>query len=71
MSTQPLKISGMMCDGCAESVHSALQQVSGVTNAEVDLQTGTAQVSYDPAQADRDQLVAAVQNAGYQAQIAG
>ena len=37
-----LKIDGMRCDGCVQSVQRALSEISGVTNAEVRLDEGRA-----------------------------
>lgn len=57
-----LKVDGMSCMHCSGRVQKALLGVSGVTNAEVDLQSGTATIEgeYDIAAA-----VAAVEGAGY------
>lgn len=59
-----LKIEGMTCGHCTAAVKKALESVSGVTHADVDLANGRARVD---GQADTSQLVAAVQDEGYQA----
>ncbi len=38
------KISGMRCNGCVQSIQRALSEISGVSNAEVDLDQGLARV---------------------------
>lgn len=63
-----LKIDGMTCGHCTAAVKKALESVSGVTHAEVDLASGRARVD---GQADPSQLVAAVQDEGYQAAPVG
>jgi copper chaperone CopZ len=59
-----LAVSGMTCGGCATSVHTALMGVEGVTGAQVDLQTGVVQVSYDAGKATTDKMLAAVSALG-------
>jgi copper chaperone len=59
-----LKIEGMTCGHCTAAVKKALEKVSGVTTAEVDLAAGRARVA---GQADPAALVAAVQDEGYRA----
>ena len=66
---QTLKVEGMMCQHCVAHVKRALEGVEGVEEAVVDLDAGTAKalLSADvPGQA----LVAAVEEAGYEAQVA-
>lgn len=64
MSTT-LTVSGMACDGCEETVIEALEDVSGVESASADHEAGTATVEGD---AEVDTLVAAVEDAGYEAE---
>lgn len=67
MSEQELHLSvtGMTCASCALRVEKALKKVPGVGGATVNLASEQAQVSYDPAQTRPDQLLAAVERAGY------
>jgi copper chaperone CopZ len=63
-----LLVSGMTCGGCAAAVTRVLSRVSGVTDAIVDLDRGRATVIGD---ARTEDLIAAVQAAGYDAQPIG
>src|SRR5919197_5076736 len=71
MSTTPLTerielpITGMTCASCANRVECRLNKLDGVTAA-VNYATETASVEYDAA-VDVEQLVAAVEAAGYAA----
>ncbi len=67
MQTTEVKVDGMTCSGCVKSVTRVLQAVPGVTAAEVSLETGKARVTFDPAQVAVEALVAAIENAGYEA----
>ena len=67
MQTITLSVSGMTCTGCARSAAGALRKQNGVASAEVSLETGKAQIEFDPAQVSVAQLKAALEAAGYQA----
>ncbi|HEU4325795.1 MAG TPA: heavy metal translocating P-type ATPase [Roseiflexaceae bacterium] len=60
-----LSVTGMTCASCALRVEKALRKVPGVAGASVNLANEQASVSYDPAQARPDVLLAAVERAGY------
>src|SRR5215470_11095119 len=62
-----LPISGMTCASCANRVERRLNKLDGVT-ASVNYATETASVDYDPA-VEVEQLVAAVEAAGYAAVV--
>ena len=63
-----LGLTGMTCAACAARVEKVLNKVPGV-QAAVNFATETAQVGFDPAQADAGKLIAAVERAGYGASI--
>ncbi len=62
-----LKISGMTCGHCVKSVKAALEAVPGVTEAEVELASGEAEVK---GTADAEALCAAVREEGYEVEAA-
>jgi copper chaperone len=65
MQTLELTIDGMTCDGCVGSVTRVLKAVPGVTDVAVTLAPPHARVTFDPAQAGRDDFAAALDDAGY------
>jgi copper chaperone CopZ len=71
MKTTRLKIGGMSCTHCQSAVQKALGNHPGVRHATVDLAGGTAEVEYDETRVAPDQLVAAVEEEGYSAALAG
>ena len=71
MKTTRLKVSGMTCGHCVQSVEKALRNRPGVRNATVHLESGAAEVEYDEAQVAPEQLIAAVEGEGYSAAFAG
>jgi copper chaperone len=46
MKTELLKITGMTCGGCANTVTQALKAVNGVNNVKVLLSSGEAEVEF-------------------------
>ena len=71
MATLKLRVTGMTCGHCQMKVEKALQGTSGVYAAIVDLTTGEAEVDFNDDAATTDQLVRAVEAAGYGAKVAG
>ena len=67
METTVIKISGMTCMGCVNSVQKVLNAIEGVQTAEVSLETAEATVVYDAARVRPAQFKRAVEDAGYEA----
>lgn len=67
MNNTELKIVGMSCGNCVAHVTQALKEVPGVQNAEVKLEAGRATVQHE--NADVQAMIAAVDDAGYEAEV--
>jgi P-type Cu+ transporter len=65
-----IPVSGMTCAACQARVQSALARSPGVLNASVNLMMRDAAVTYDPALATPDDLVAVIRKTGYGAELA-
>ena len=65
-----LKVRGMMCASCVAHVEKALKGVPGVEDARVNLATERATVALGGAGADLEELLRAVDEAGYEAEPA-
>lgn len=65
MKTLALRIEGMHCDGCAETIKGLLAVEAGVKASSVSFEEGRARVLYDPAANDEKTLVAAIEKGGY------
>jgi copper chaperone len=59
-----ITVEGMSCGGCEDAVETALRAVPGVTDAEADRDRAVAEIE---GEADPATLVAAVEDAGYEA----
>lgn len=60
-----LTINDMACNGCANTVQNALNEVKGVQEASADHEKGIAAVSYNDKEVATNDLKQAVENAGY------
>src|SRR6266496_524922 len=60
-------LEGMTCASCAMRIEKGLKKVLGVADAQVNLATELATVTYDPAQTGPEQMVQKVEAVGYKA----
>ena len=67
METATIKVDGMSCGGCVKSVTGVLTALDGVASADVSLERKQAVVEFDAAKVTRDQLKAAIEDAGFDA----
>ncbi len=63
--TCTLDLQGMHCASCVGRIERSLKKIAGVEEANVNLATNRARVTYDPALASPVALIAAVEKAGY------
>ena len=67
--TVTLQVPSMNCVTCPFTVRKALQNVVGVSKAEVSFETKLAQVSYDDKKTSVKALIEATTNAGYPSSV--
>jgi copper chaperone len=60
-----IKISGMHCSRCVNSVESGLRKLDGVKSAKVSLEDGTAEVSFDDRKVSIDSINEKISEVGY------
>lgn len=60
-------IKGMHCASCVAIIESSLKKVDGVSDANVNIATERATVTYDPSKVTPEHLASAVSNVGYEA----
>lgn len=65
MENVELKIDGMTCSGCVNSIQNALYRQDGVNKAVADIENSLVMVEFDPAVIKRDGLVEAIADAGF------
>lgn len=64
-----ISISGMTCASCVEVIERSLKSLPGVAKADVNLATQRASVVFDSQLTNEEELLRAVKNAGYGAEI--
>ena len=65
MATTTYKVSGMTCGHCMQAVTDEVKKIQGVTDVDIDLDSGSVRVSSE-APVDEAAFRAAVDEAGYE-----
>ena len=68
MENSIIKVGGMSCQGCVKNITGVLSAMPGVASADVSLEAGEARVAFDPQAVTRSALVAAIEDAGFDAE---
>ncbi len=64
MKTALLKIEGMHCQACVRRVTAAIEKVTGLESAKVEI--GSANVEFDPEKTSEQEIAAAVRAIGFE-----
>ena len=65
MEKTVVKVEGMSCEHCVQSVTKAVTALPGVGGVAVDLKTGTVTVEHDPGITDVIKIKAEIEDQGY------
>lgn len=65
MATKTIQVEGMSCEHCKSAVSGALNNLEGVSQADVNLEAGTVEVNYDDAKVDDATMAEAIEDQGY------
>ena len=68
--TRIIKVDGMTCEKCVDSVHGATVGMDGVMSIAVDLKDNLATVTFDDAKTSADEIAAAINDVGFEATVA-
>jgi copper chaperone CopZ len=69
MIKQHFEISGMHCVGCTMAVEGAIEDLPGVQSASANYARQVAEVVYDEAKLAAEDIITAVETAGYTASL--
>lgn len=69
LQTRTFTVEKMTCAACPITVKTAMSRVEGVRSVEVDYESKTATVTFDPAVTTAKEIALASANAGYPAQV--
>lgn len=70
MTNATFNVPEMSCGHCKAAVEGELNKLSGVEFSNADFEKGTVEVRYDESRVDTEQLVGAIEEAGYSATTA-
>jgi copper chaperone len=65
MKSVTLKVEGMHCGGCAETIKSLVEKQPGVQAVSVSFDDSRARILYDPNATSEEQLVGVIQQPGF------
>lgn len=65
MKKKTIKVEGMTCSHCKNSVENALNKLDGVDSAVVSLEDNQATVQYDDSRVSSNELKEAIEEQGY------
>ena len=65
MTEKTLKVPDMSCGHCKAAVEGELNGLSGVESSNADVEKGTVAVRYDESKVSNEQLIEAIEEAGY------
>ena len=65
MTEKTFKVLEMSCGHCKAAVEGELNKLSGVENADADVERGTVEVSYNEEKVTTEDLKGAIEEAGY------
>jgi copper chaperone len=66
MTTQTLSVPDISCGHCKMSIEGALNELAGVTVAEVHIEPRTVDVTWDNAEVELDAIIGAIEGQGYE-----
>lgn len=69
VATSVFEVTGMTCSGCEVGVRRAVKKLDGVDQVEASHEAGTATVTYDPEQVTPEDIIAAIEDLGYTAEL--
>lgn len=68
-TTTVFRVEGMTCGGCETGVKIAVKKLDGVASVDASYEEGTATVTYDPEKVTPGEIVAGIENLGYDAEV--
>lgn len=64
-----LSVEGMTCSSCVRHVEHALSEIEGIEKVEVKLKDGKVRVEHDPSRSTIDEMIRALDEAGYASRV--
>lgn len=68
MTIKTFSVQGMTCQGCVKTVEKVVSNLNGVSQVRVNLAEGKAEVDYDEHRVKPQEIIEAIENAGFDAE---
>ena len=65
METALLKVEGMSCNHCVNSVEGSVGKLEGVANVIVNLEQGMVEINFDSSKVSKDKIKDVIEDQGY------
>ncbi|MBN3859918.1 heavy metal transporter [Neisseriaceae bacterium PsAf] len=65
MSSTNLKIEGMTCQNCVNSIKGLLEKTNGVNKVDIDLESKNATIDFDPNTTNLNEITTVIEEAGF------
>jgi copper chaperone CopZ len=65
LTSVELKVEGMTCTGCEQTVTNAVMELSGINHTKVSHKEGNALVEFDKSKTSEEEIVRAITESGY------
>ncbi|MED1672600.1 copper chaperone CopZ [Pallidibacillus thermolactis] len=69
MTTKTLDVKGMSCGHCKMTVEGALKKLDGVSAAQVNLEAGKVDVTFDESKVTVDKMKEVIEDQGYDVEV--
>lgn len=69
VTTTTFQVTGMTCGGCEVGVRRVVKKLEGVETVEASYEAGTATVTYNAGEVTPDDIIAAIEELGYTAEL--
>lgn len=66
MVSQTIRVEGMSCDHCVETIRKAVGQMGGVSSVEVNLEKKEVSVDFDESKTGASEISAKITDAGFE-----
>jgi len=64
-----LRSDDLSCPSCVDNIESNLNQIEGISKAEVHFNTGRIEVEHDPDTVSEEKLIEVIEQSGYEARL--
>ncbi|MFQ5450491.1 MAG: heavy-metal-associated domain-containing protein [Nitrospinaceae bacterium] len=66
MTSNTIKVEGMSCDHCVQTIKKAVNEIPGIEKVEVDLEKKEVRVDFDEGKTDLHNISAMITGVGYE-----